>query len=435
MAVRLDRSFLPTLPLLRPMASIARKNLFEDIPRFLVAQAGIVFAVSLVTIQIGILRGFSRSTARVIDYSSADLWIASKDIVHLELSSPMPAQRVEQAQAIEGVDRAEALMIRSSVWRDSTGKINPVRIFGFDPNSRLFAGWQLTQGDLAALNQPYTVIVDQSSLKVLGLKQISDRGTIGSFGALPAQFVGVTQDTQSIASSAFIYTSLANANAYGIGGSDTGVTCSRQPNGVISCANQNPAFTPPSANPAPPRRVNVQDPISFVLIRAKPGQDLNQLKKRLEAALPDTQAYTQAEITDLTQTFWTDRTGIGFVLGLGATVGFVVGMVIVGQILYSSVSDHIREFGTLKAMGASNWVIYSVILEQALWMAVLGYIPSIAFCLGLGVWTQAAKGIMILITPAMGGGIFVLTVAMCVGSAMFAVQKVTRVDPAIVFKA
>ncbi len=435
MTAQLDRSALPTLPRLRPMASIARKNLFEDIPRFLVAQAGIVFAVSLVTIQIGILRGFSRSTARLVDQSSADLWVASKDIVHLELSSPMPAQRVEDAQKVAGVDRAEALMIRSSIWRDSTGKINPIRIYGFDPNSRMFAGWQITQGNLAALNQPYTVMVDSNSLKSLGLHQLNDRGTIGAFNALPATFVGTTRDTQSIASSAFIYTSLENANAYGLGSSDTGVTCTRNPSGEIACANQNPAFTNPATNPAPPRRVNVQDPISFVMIRAKPGEDLNQLKKRLEAALPDTRVYTQPEIANLTRSYWTTRTGVGFVLGLGATVGFVVGMVIVGQILYSSVSDHIREFGTLKAMGASNWVIYSVILEQALWMAVLGFIPSIAFCLGLGAWTQAAKGIMILITPATGAGIFVLTVVMCVGSALFAVQKVTRVDPAIVFKA
>ena len=432
----LDRSAARNfLPILRPMASIARKNLFEDIPRFLVAQAGIVFAVSLVTIQVGILRGFSRSTALLVDQSSADLWVASKDIVHLELSSPMPAQRVEQAQAVPGVDRAEALMIRSSIWRDSTGKINPIRIFGFDPNSRMLPGWQIAQGDLSSLNQPYTVMIDANSLKLLGLNQLHDQSQIGAFGALPAKFVGVTRDTQSIASSAFVFTSLENANAYGLGGSNTGVTCTRQPNGEVACANQNPAFTTTTINPASPRRVNVQDPISFVLIRAKPGEDLNQLKQRLESALPDTHAYTRTELANLTHKFWTDRTGIGFVLGLGATVGFVVGMVIVGQILYSSVSDHIREFGTLKAMGASNWVIYSVILEQALWMAVLGFIPSIAFCLGLGAWTQAAKGIMILITPATGAGILVMTVVMCVGSALFAVQKVTRVDPAIVFKA
>jgi putative ABC transport system permease protein len=110
-------------------------------------------------------------------------------------------------------------------------------------------------------------------------------------------------------------------------------------------------------------------------------------------------------------------------------------MVIVGQILYASVADHIREFGTLKAMGASNWVIYSVIIEQSLWMAVLGYLPSMALCLGLSRWTLAAKGVLILIEPTTAASVFVLTVAMCVVSALFAIQKVTRVDPAIVFKA
>jgi putative ABC transport system permease protein len=418
------------------MASIARKNLFEDIPRFLVAQAGIVFAVSLVTIQLGILKGFSRSTARLIDYSTADLWVASKDMVHMELSTPMPAERVMQAQAVEGVERAEALMIRTSIWRDSQGRISPIRVFGFDPDSRIFATWDISKGDLKALKQPYTVMIDQAQLKSLGLNQPGDRGNIGAFSSLPAQLVGYTKDTQSIASSTFIYTSLENANAYGLGNASTSVRCIQQPDGSTACINasETPLNSTP-VNPEPPRRVNVSDPISFVLIRAKSGQDLSQLKQRLEAALPGTKVYTQGEIAAVTREFWTERTGIGFVLGLGATVGFVVGMVIVGQILYSSVSDHLREFGTLKAMGASNWVIYCVILEQALWMAVLGYIPSIALCLGLGAWTQAAKGIMILITPATGAGIFVLTVVMCVGSALFAVQKVTRVDPAIVFKA
>lgn len=418
------------------MASIARKNLFEDIPRFIVAQAGIMFAVSLVTIQLGILRGFTRSTARLVDQSSADLWVASKDMVHLELSSPMPAERVEQAQKVQGVDRAEALMIRTSVWRDSTGKIAPIRIYGFDPGSRMFAGWDVSPGTLDALKQPYSVIVDQSGLRSLGLKQLNDRGSIGSFGTLPATLVGMTRDTQSIASSSFIYTSLENANAYGTGGTNTSVTCTRQTSGALACTNTLDTSANTASNgPQAPRRVNVSDPISYVLIRVKPNQDLSQLKQRLEAALPDTHVYTKDEIAKITRSYWTERTGVGFILGLGAAVGFIVGMVIVGQILYSSVSDHLREFGTLKAMGASNWVIYSVILEQALWMAVLGYLPSMALCLGLGAWTQAAKGIMILITPTTGAGIFVLTVVMCVGSALFAVQKVTRVDPAIVFKA
>ena len=115
------------------MASIARKNLFEDIPRFIVAQAGIVFAVSLVTIQVGILRGFTRSTALLIDQSTADLWVASKEMVHLELTSPIAAEKVVQAQKVPGVERAEALMIRSSVWRSDSGQITPVRILALIP--------------------------------------------------------------------------------------------------------------------------------------------------------------------------------------------------------------------------------------------------------------------------------------------------------------
>jgi putative ABC transport system permease protein len=86
-------------------------------------------------------------------------------------------------------------------------------------------------------------------------------------------------------------------------------------------------------------------------------------------------------------------------------------------------------------MGASDWVIYSVIIEQALWMAGLGYLPSLILCLGVGTWTSATQGILILITPTTALGVFGITVVMCVSAALFAIQKVTRVDPAIVFKA
>ena len=98
------------------MASIARKNLFEDIPRFLVAQAGIVFAVSLVTIQVGILQGFTRGTALLIDQSKADIWVSSADMVQLELTSPLPLEQLLQARKVSGVAIAEALVVSSSRW-------------------------------------------------------------------------------------------------------------------------------------------------------------------------------------------------------------------------------------------------------------------------------------------------------------------------------
>lgn len=120
-------------------------------------------------------------------------------------------------------------------------------------------------------------------------------------------------------------------------------------------------------------------------------------------------------------------------MGLGAAVGIIVGMVVVSQILYSSVSEHIKEFGTLKAIGASDKLLYGVIVEQSIWMAVLGYIPGMLICLGVSA-AVASQGIIILITPGAAAGVFGIIVAMCVGSGFLAIRKVTRIDPAIVFK-
>lgn len=419
------------------MASIARKNLFEDIPRFLVAQAGIMFAVSLVTIQTGILKGFTRSTTLLIDQSQADIWVASKDMVQIELTLPLSVDQLRVAQQIPGVGRAEALIFRSALWRNSQDEIAPVRVVGFDPQGQLFSPQTIVQGSLSNLKQPYSVIVDETNTDSLKLTQPNAQGAIGP---LPAQLVGLTKGTQSMVSSSFLFTSLENANAYVNSPVSSTLQCRSQTGSdEVQCTNTYETAPldsgAPNSSPARPRRLNLGDPINYILIRAQPNQDLEALKKRLETVLPNTHAYTKAEMAEKTRNYWQRRTGIGFVLGLGAAVGIIVGVVIVGQILYSSVSDHLREFGTLKAMGASDWVIYSVIVEQALWMAVLGYLPSLVLCFGVGAWTSATQGILILITPATAVGIFGITVVMCVSSALFAIQKVTRVDPAIVFKA
>jgi putative ABC transport system permease protein len=413
------------------MASIARKNLFEDIPRFIVAQAGIMFAVSLVTIQVGILDGFSRSTTRLIEQSDADLWIASKEMLQLEITLPMPLQRLMQAREVEGVEHAEALISRNSLWLDQNGKIVPIRVWGFNPTGRLFSNWSMVKGTPTALKEPYTVITDRSNLNALNLKQVGESGKIVPF---KAKLVGLSEYTQSMASSTSLFASLESANAFTSGlGSSLNCTIN---SGDVECKNPLSTIDIPLSEPQPqPRRLNLADQISYVLIQAKPGQDLQVLKQRLQKKLPNTRAYTKEEMATITRTYWRERTGIGFILGLGAAVGVIVGIVVVSQILYSSVSDHLKEFGTLKAMGASDWVIYRVITEQALWMAILGYIPSMAICWGLGVWTIAAKGIVILITPTTAIAVFGITVFMCVGSALIAIQKVTHVDPAIVFKA
>ncbi|MCS6812826.1 MAG: ABC transporter permease [Cyanobacteria bacterium] len=398
------------------MASIARKNLLEDIPRFLVAQVGIMFAVSLVTIQTGLQAGFTRSTSLLIDQSQADIWLTARNMEHLGLAMPMPYERRAQAAQVDGVAAAEAVIIRGSVWgQPAADRVSSVTIVGADPNGLLLAPLTVTQGNLSDLNQPYRVMVDKTSARSLNIRQVGDRGLLAS---LPAEVVGFTQGTQSIVFETLLITSLPTANAY------------------AKSLLPTKSLTDIAIQPRPddPPAIANTDTVSFLLIKAEAGTDLAALRQRLEDELDNVRAYTKADMATQTQRYWEQRSGIGFILGMGAVVGIVVGIIIVGQILYSSVSDHLKEFGTLKAMGASNWFIYSVIVEQALWMAILGYVPGMALCTGVAAWTAATQGITILITPASAAIVLGTTVLMCVGSAIFAIQKVTRVDPAIVFK-
>lgn len=390
------------------MVSIARKNLFQDLPRFIVAQAGIMFSVGLVTIQIGILNGFTRSSTVLIENADADIWVTSEELRHLALTLPLEYKQLAEAKEVEGVDRAEPLIAQSTVWRDKSNQIAPIRIIGFNPEDTLFRPRTLLEGTLKDIQQPYKIFVDQADLKLLDVSAVGDRAEIGSY---EGEIKGITTGTRSIVASPYIFTSLPNATAY-----------------------LNSPIAKPDETPPDPPDLTDQNRITYILVKAKSGENLSALKDRLEEALPGTKAFTQAELTELTQTYWQQSTGVGYILGLGAVVGIVVGTVVVGQILYSSVTDHLREFGTMKAMGSSDWYIYRVILEQALWMAVLGYLPGMGLCLGLGAWTIQAQAIQILISPATAAGVFVVTVAMCSGAAIFAIQKVTRLDPALVFK-
>jgi putative ABC transport system permease protein len=421
------------------MVSIARKTLLQDKPRFFVSQAGIVFAVSLVGIQTGLLHGFVQSTGTLVDQSEADLWVSAEEMVHLELSLPMPHATVTQVQQIDGVQRAEALTVQGGLWRTPQGELELVRIIGFEPEGQLFSPGVIVEGKRDDLSQPHSIMADVTSLDTLQLAGVGDEAQIG---ANPANLVGLIEGSQSMVSSAFLFTSLENANVYVDFQLSASIRC-RLEEGDFVCdteyadtrdaqvAGADPADTPATE----PQEITSADLVSYVLVKAAPGQDLSQLQQRIQAALPQTQVLTQSEMAHRTRSYWLRRTGIGFVLGLGAVVGVIVGIVVVGQILYALVSDHLKEFGTLKAIGADDRTLYRVIVEQALWMAGMGYGPGLMLCYGVAAWTFNAHGILILITPVTALGLLGLTAGMGVGSALFAIQKVTRIDPVIVFKA
>ncbi|PSO48707.1 MAG: ABC transporter permease [Cyanobacteria bacterium SW_9_44_58] len=417
------------------MVSLARKNLLEDIPRFLVAQAGILFAVSLITLQTGIFMGFSQSTVKLINNSSADLWVTSQSLVQLELTLPIPVSELIKARNVSGVARAEGLLFSGAQWYPPQGEMARIRVLGFDPSGQLYRPPEIVEGNLKELHQPYTVMInttDEDSLNV------SETGVEVQMNSLPAKVVGMTEGNSSMISNPFIMTSLKNANAYLNAGRRSQIECQLpQGSSQLQCINkfeeiEEPANAQPSSEP---RDLVASDIITFILVKAEPEMELSSLKQKLEKNLTQVTAYTQQELIEKTKTYWQQRTGIGFILGLGALVGVIVGVVVVSQILYSSVADHLKEFGTLKAMGASAGMIYRIIIEQALWMAVLGYLPAMILCFGVAYVINNNQGQLLVISAESAIAIFAVTIIMCIGSAIFAIQKVNRVDPAIVFKA
>ena len=386
------------------MVSIARRNLFADIPRLLVAQAGIMFAVSLVTIQTGILAGFTRSTTLVIENSPAEVWVASEDMVYIELtSSSLSTEQVDDLLAIEGVQAAEPLLLASNRWNSERGELTPVSIYGFDPNGTLFDPGPLLEGNREDLNRPFTAIADRANLDSLGVEAI---GELAELNLIFVELAGIVRDSQSIASSAHVYLSLANTYDY------LGVP-----------------YVPADDDSSLPI-----GPTTYFLLDLADDADFEQVSEQIVTVLPGYLAFSKSEMISRTRTYWSDRTGVGFILGMGAVVGIIVGVAIVGQILYSSVSDRLQDYGTLKAMGADDRMLYGIILRQAVLMAVLGYAPGMALCLGLSRWAMLSQGVLILITPTIAVGVFGLTIAMCSCAAIFAIQKATRVDPSIVFK-
>jgi putative ABC transport system permease protein len=394
------------------MVSIARKTLFHDRVPFAVAQAGIIFSVGLVSIQVGLFFGFTRSTSTIIDHAEADIWVVSKTMQQLDVTLPIPYQRFLDAMQVDGVNRAEPFIFQEVTWQQSTHPIAPVTVIGIEPESQLFRLAPITQERLNPLSTPYTALLNRSDLEPLNITtDIASLDTLATLNTLPVKIVGVTQGLRSMVSSPFLFTAVDSSYAY----------VSHTPGD----------FSAPPMFPAP---LQPTHQITAVLVRAQPGQNLQDLKARLGLALPDTRAYTQKEFSQLTQTYWLNNTGVTFILGMGAVVAIVVGTVVVSQVLYMGVVRHLGEYATLKAMGASNGVLYRIVLEQALWMALLGYFPGLGLCAALGAWTAQTQAIQIIITPPIALGVLGLTLGMGATSAVVALQKVANLDPALVFQ-
>jgi putative ABC transport system permease protein len=167
--------------------------------------------------------------------------------------------------------------------------------------------------------------------------------------------------------------------------------------------------------------------------KVAPGHSVDAVVKRLKERLEGVDVYTKEDFSMKTRLYWTIETGVGFSFLLTIVISFLIGMLIVGQTIYNSTMEHIKEFGTLKALGASNLEIYKIIFSQAFINALAGYVVSLAVTL-LSVKLYEAAGMVMVVKGSVNLVVLGLTLLMCLTAAVVSMRKIKRIDPAILFR-
>jgi putative ABC transport system permease protein len=174
--------------------------------------------------------------------------------------------------------------------------------------------------------------------------------------------------------------------------------------------------------------------VSVGVITLKSNADPQAMAKVLKSGLPDDiKVLTRQEFIEFEKEHWKNNTAIGFIFSLGTLMGFIVGIVIVYQILYSDVSDHLPEYATLKAMGYTNTYLLSVVFQEALILAILGFVPGFNLSLFLYSLTRNATRLPMAMLFDRSLLVLALTILMCVISGIIAIQKLRETDPAEIF--
>jgi putative ABC transport system permease protein len=370
--------------------TLASRNLFHDSLRFVATMVGIVFSVVLVMVQMGLFLGFGQMVTTMIDHAGSDLWIVPKNVKCFEDPSLLDLKLRDRVAKLDGIASVVPLVIGFSDWRLDTGEMTPVFIVGSDLHDGALQPWNVVDGNVQALSQGLSVAVDRSYFDRLGVAGI---GSTAEIRGKKVKVVALTDGIRSFTTTPYVFVDLKNARTL------TGT---------------------------PPDRAN------DFLVRLKGDADRDKVVEAIRGQVGDAEVLTTAEFRDRSRSFWLFGTGAGAALFAGALLGVIVGTVIVAQTLYSSTKDHINEFATLRAMGSSNDYIYHVIIYQALINAVIGF--AIAYGIGAVVVQMTAKSALpIVITPWLIAALALLTVVMCVTSAMGAIFRVVRIDPAAVF--
>ena len=384
---------------------LAWKNLTHDHRRLSVAVGGITFAVLLMFIQTGFRNALFDSTVKLVADLDTDLVLVSRGLYALPAGQRFNRQRIFQAKTCEGVKEVHPLYVEmyAAVLKRPGHKGFPIRVLAGEPRAKLFED-QRVAAQADALADPRTALVDMLSKTKYGL---------------PARDAARLAQTE---------VELSGRTLHLVGNFELGTDFANDGNLFMSDRNFAAYF---------PYRAAGEDPLTLVdlgVVRIEPGADPQAVKRAIDAALPDDVAiFTKAELMWQERKFWGDSTPIGYIFTVGTIMGFVVGVIICYQIIYANIADHMAEFATLKAMGYSSGYFIRVVLQESLYLSVLGFVPGLLLSLALYWGLAQFTGLLMLLNLPRAALVYALTLAMCSVSGCLAMRKVLAADPAELF--
>jgi putative ABC transport system permease protein len=371
---------------------LAFRMLAHDKVRFVITLSGVAFAVMLVLVQTGLFGGLLANATVTIEHAKADIWITSRNSPNLDFVHQFSESNVDRVRSVDGVERADNLILSFMQVTLPTGAEETAVVYALEDFAAWGVPWKMTEGDLSDLRRGPHIVFDEFARKRFGGFQV---GEYREVQGQRLKIVGTTKEAKSFTTTPLGFVDYAQAQKL-------------QPD-------------------------LLRGRTSYILVRLAPGANREAVMAELRRVLPYNDVYTKEAWAERSRSYWVKNTGIGFNAFLTVFLGCLVGVVVVAQTLYTSTMEHLREFGTVKAIGGSNWDIYRIIGRQALLSAVfgfvLGYVPA-----RLLEPVVEQGDLRLIIPPELSLSVFIGTVALCLLAAAMSFRKVAGIDPALVFR-
>lgn len=378
---------------------LAWLQLSREKMRLLVALAGISFADILMFMQLGFRDALFDSAVTLHKNLQGDIFLISTQSTAIIAMKSFSSRRLYETLGFAGVNSVTPLYLDFALWKNpQTRGTRSILVVGFNPAESLL-NLPKAQSNLDVIKMPDVVLFDDAS-----------RPEYGPIGQQFNQGEDITTEVKG--------------RRVRVGGLFTlGASFGADGNIVTSDLNFLRIFS-----------TRDKGLIDVGVIKLKPGADLKEVLKNVKQELPkDVRVLSKEEFIDFEKNYWQTSTAIGFVFALGTGMGFVVGTVIVYQILYTDVSDHLPEYATLKAMGYDNRYLLMVVFQEAIILAILGYFPGCILAFALYSLTKSATNLPMAMTLARAVMVLILTIIMCCISGAIAMRKLQAADPADIF--